>query len=50
MARKEAIRDIAGRIAREFHSELIILFGSHAADAARPASDVDLRVILTFTG
>ena len=50
MARKEAIREIAGRIAREFQPERIILFGSHAAGAARPDSDVDLLVILPFTG
>lgn len=35
----------ARRIAREFHPERIILFGSHARGTARPDSDVDLLVI-----
>ncbi|CAN5779654.1 hypothetical protein BH23GEM7_BH23GEM7_29630 [soil metagenome] len=45
-----AIREFAGRLAREFTPERIILFGSYAAGTARPDSDVDLFVIMRFEG
>ena len=41
---------MAELIAKEFDPERIILFGSHAYGAPRPDSDVDLLVILPFTG
>jgi predicted nucleotidyltransferase len=44
------IRDLARRIAREFHPEKIILFGSYAYGRPTPDSDVDLMVIMPFQG
>jgi len=38
------------RIVSRFHPERIILFGSHARGDARPDSDVDLLVVLPFSG
>jgi uncharacterized protein len=40
------IQILADKIAREFHPEKIILFGSHARGEAQPDSDVDLMVIM----
>jgi uncharacterized protein len=50
MVDHETIREFAGRLAREFAPERIILFGSHATGTARPNSDVDLFVIMPFEG
>jgi predicted nucleotidyltransferase len=50
MVRMAEISDLAGRIAREFRPERIILFGSYAAGRARKHSDVDLMVIMRFKG
>ncbi len=44
----DEIREVAGRIAREFHPEKIILFGSYATGNPGPDSDVDLLVLLPF--
>jgi predicted nucleotidyltransferase len=44
------IRALSRRIVREFRPRRIVLFGSHARGAATPDSDVDLLVILPFTG
>ena len=44
------IRDLCEQIAREFNPEKIILFGSHAHGRPRWDSDVDLLVIMPFTG
>lgn len=44
------IDQFASRIAREFDPEKIILFGSHARGDAGPHSDVDLLVVMPFTG
>lgn len=44
------VRRMAGRIARRFRPELIILFGSHARGAAGPDSDVDLLVVMPVRG
>lgn len=38
------------RIARKFHPEKIILFGSHARGTATPESDVDLLVVMPPNG
>jgi predicted nucleotidyltransferase len=38
------------RIVEQFQPEKIILFGSHACGSADPDSDVDLLVIMPFTG
>jgi predicted nucleotidyltransferase len=40
------IQQLANDIARQFHPEKIILFGSHARGDAGPDSDVDLMVII----
>jgi predicted nucleotidyltransferase len=47
--RKE-VRQMVRRIVSRFHPERIILFGSHARGDARPDSDVDLLVVLPFSG
>lgn len=44
------IQQLVNDIAREFHPEKIILFGSHARGDAGPDSDVDLMVIMPRDG
>jgi predicted nucleotidyltransferase len=44
------IQELAGRIAREFHPQRIILFGSHAFGNPTPDSDVDLMVVTPYMG
>lgn len=44
------IKRVAEQIAREFHPDKIILFGSHAYGRPGPDSDVDLLVIMRFRG
>lgn len=39
------IRELSDKIAKAFHPEKIILFGSYARNEARPDSDVDLLII-----
>jgi predicted nucleotidyltransferase len=46
----ERIRQFSDRIAREFHPDRIVLFGSHARGDAGDDSDVDLLVIMPFRG
>jgi uncharacterized protein len=50
MASGSEIRALADKIAREFHPERIILFGSHARGDAKPDSDLDLLVIMPRDG
>lgn len=50
MVQMEEIEKLAERIAREFDPERIILFGSYATGHPSPDSDVDLLVILPFSG
>jgi len=50
MVSLEAITELAERIAREFHPERIVLFGSYAAGNPHEGSDVDLLVVLPFRG
>lgn len=50
MVSMREIRAVGRRIAREFHPERVILFGSHARGTAREDSDVDLLVIMPFEG
>lgn len=45
-----AIQELADSIARDFHPERIILFGSYARGNPTADSDVDLLVILPFEG
>jgi predicted nucleotidyltransferase len=42
------IRKFSEAVAREFHPEKIILFGSHAYGSPTVDSDVDLLVIMPF--
>ncbi|MGD0654846.1 MAG: nucleotidyltransferase domain-containing protein [Thermoguttaceae bacterium] len=44
------IEDLGEQIARGFHPQRVILFGSHARGTAEEYSDVDLLVILPFEG
>jgi len=46
----DRIRDLCEQIAREFNPEKIMLFGSYARGEAHWDSDVDLLVIMPFTG
>lgn len=50
MAALKDIQAFAERIARNFHPERIILFGSYAWGKPTPDSDVDLLVVLSFQG
>ncbi len=50
MIAREDIEALAGRIAREFAPERIILFGSYARGTPTEDSDVDLLVVLPFEG
>lgn len=44
------IREMVGRIVKEFHPERIILFGSHARGEGGPDSDVELLVVMPMQG
>jgi predicted nucleotidyltransferase len=44
------IQQMVSRIVRRFDPERIILFGSHARGDAGPDSDVDLLIVLPFSG
>jgi predicted nucleotidyltransferase len=44
------IRKYAAQIARQFHPEKIILFGSYAYGKPTEDSDVDLLVVMPFEG
>ncbi len=48
--RRKQIRLVCDAIAREFHPEKIVLFGSYPCGKPRPDSDVDLLVIMPFEG
>lgn len=50
MIEKKSILELSNRIAREFHPDRIILFGSHAYGEPDSDSDVDLLVVLSFEG
>lgn len=50
MSGQATIREFAGRIAREFTPERIILFGSYAYGTPTLDSDADLLVIMEFDG
>lgn len=50
MVNMKDIRMIGRRIAREFHPQRVILFGSYARGTAGADSDVDLLVIASFEG
>jgi len=47
---RNQIKELSEQIAREFHPEKIILFGSYAYGRPGPDSDADLLVIMPFRG
>jgi len=50
MISMDEIRNLADRIAQEFHPEKIILFGSYAEGRPTDDSDVDLFIVLPCQG
>lgn len=44
------IEDFGRRIGEEFRPRQVLLFGSHARDAATEDSDVDVLVVMPFEG
>ena len=48
--RDRAVHELIRRIAKRFHPEMIILFGSHARGEATSDSDLDLLVIMEVPG
>ena len=50
MIEMDKIRLLSERIAREFHPERIILFGSYAYGTPTADSDVDLMVVMPHRG
>lgn len=50
MIHNESILQLTESIAREFHPEYIILFGSYAYGTPTDDSDVDLLIVLSFEG
>lgn len=50
MTTSEKIQDICDRIARDFHPDKIIVFGSHAYGTPGPFSDLDLLGVMPFEG
>ncbi|MGB2774536.1 MAG: nucleotidyltransferase domain-containing protein [Anaerolineae bacterium] len=47
---QQAIQMMVERLVARFDPEQIILFGSQARESANPVSDVDLLVIMPFSG
>jgi len=50
MTTSEKVQDICDRIARVFHPDKIVVFGSHAYGTPGPFSDLDLLVVMPFEG
>ena len=50
MVSEQAINDLRDRIVQDFGPERIILFGSYAYGAPSEDSDVDLLVVMAYTG
>ena len=50
MITSSQIRQVSDEIARRFHPERIILFGSYAYGTPTEDSDVDLLVVMPFEG
>jgi len=50
MVAMQEIHALSGRIARAFHPQRIVLFGSYAEGNPTPDSDVDLLVVLAHGG
>ncbi len=49
-AAQEKIQEMVRRIVAAFHPEKVVLFGSYARGTAGPDSDVDLLVVMPFSG
>jgi uncharacterized protein len=47
---QESIKEVAEQIAREFHPQKIILFGSYAYGTPRDDSDVDMLIVMPYEG
>ncbi len=45
-----AIEQMAERIVARLNPDMVVLFGSYARGGARPDSDIDLLVVMSFTG
>lgn len=50
MPNTKTIKTFCAEVAALFHPERIILFGSHAEGRQTPDSDVDILVVMPFTG
>ncbi len=50
MIPKRKIQALVNRIAEQFHPDKVILFGSYARGTPTPDSDVDLLVIMQYSG
>jgi len=50
MPTMDQIRDLGRRIGREFHTDRVMLFGSHAYGSPTTDSDVDILVIMPHKG
>jgi uncharacterized protein len=50
MIEEKSIQDLRDRIATEFRPQRIILFGSYANGAPTKDSDLDILIIMKFTG
>jgi len=50
MSRTDEIRMYSDEIAKRFHPQKIVLFGSHASRRATQGSDVDMLVVMTHKG
>jgi predicted nucleotidyltransferase len=50
MIDEQSIRELCERIVQEFQPHKIILFGSYASGTPTLDSDVDMLVVLPFTG
>ena len=50
MVTMRSIREFSRRIAREYHPERIVLFGSYAQGRPTEDSDVDLLIVMAFDG
>jgi predicted nucleotidyltransferase len=50
MPTMDEIQNLADRIVRRHHPERIILFGSFARGEAGPDSDIDLLVLMPYSG
>jgi predicted nucleotidyltransferase len=50
MITRRQIEELSNRIAKRFHPEKIVLFGSYASGQPTEDSDVDLLVVMPFSG